>query len=231
MITSRLENFPILQRRAQYKRGKKYRYFAYREAIREDCQNRCVYCDSHEDEIGGDGMFHLDHFRPRKYFPQLEDSPANLVWSCSRCNLLKRDDWPALELELPEGEFIPQQAINGSIGYLDPFAVDRRQYFVIAQDGAIEPLCHPGEYLIKKLALNRPFLRLNRYRRHLVLKMLAYLEQKESEIRQKNLRVCVRLEAPSTDQSIRDDLCELKNAYEDQLCLIDSYRKTILVLL
>ncbi len=67
--------FPLLKRRKQYKTKRDGNYYAnyneYRQEIREDCLGRCVYCDRHENEIGGSESMKLDHFRPEKHFTHL----------------------------------------------------------------------------------------------------------------------------------------------------------------
>jgi 5-methylcytosine-specific restriction endonuclease McrA len=86
--------FPRLQRRSNYsvkRTGDFYEYSHYKQEIREDCLGRCVYCDSHENEVGGHECMELDHFKPKKYdeHKHLINHPSNLVWSCRGCNRLK----------------------------------------------------------------------------------------------------------------------------------------------
>ncbi len=169
--------FPALARRSSYpvrKDGGFYKYSAYKQEVREDCQGRCVYCDSHENEIGGAESMELDHFRPRKYkeHAHLVNDPANLVWSCRGCNRLKSSYWPALGLAT---------TVRGSIGFVDPFAEDRAQYFLVQKDGTIRALKAPGEYKIRLLALNRATrrrLRELRYLKH------VWLDEFSDEIHQ-----------------------------------------------
>lgn len=94
----------------------------------------------------------LDHFRPksRKEFEHLTNHPRNLLYACKRCNGLKIDWWPALSL---------RHTFVGQSGFLDPFAVDRRKFFTVSFDGAIQPKRPPAKYMIALLALDRPFLR------------------------------------------------------------------------
>ena len=157
--------FPLLKRRAEYStKGKGqfygYRYFRenYQHEIAEDCLCRCVYCDSHETEMGGRQQMQIDHFRPytRTGFENLEDDPYNFHHACGRCNLLKSDKWPSTH---------PTNPHDGVVGFVDPFADDRRLYFIVESDGELRPLRPPAKYLIRVLALNRPHLKLLRLRR------------------------------------------------------------------
>lgn len=166
--------YPVLNRRSRYTLGTKYT--DYRGEICEDCQHRCVYCDIHENVLGGYDSMQLDHFYPKSRFPERIHDPLNLVWVCNRCNLLKGADWHEID----------RVTIHTTkVGYLDPFAVDRTQFFLIEQTGDIKPVSGPAEYIIKRLKLNRSFLiRARRSRRlvhEFIEKVEAYFAQLISE--------------------------------------------------
>jgi len=167
-MATRPVHFPRLVRRKKYSDYKRYKDF--RQEIREDCLQRCAYCDAHELEIGSEKNFTLDHFRPRSYpeYKKLENDPYNLIWACRRCNDLKRDDWPAYGTE---------GTVNGKEGYVDPFQVDRKDYFELHKDGSLRPLRYPARYMIEVLELNRYFLRFIRQRRDAIYRGLSNLEQ------------------------------------------------------
>jgi hypothetical protein len=147
--------FPALTRRDAYSvkaNGEFYIYSHYKTEIAEDCQHRCVYCDVEADEVGGAEAMQLDHFRPES-FPEFElliNDPRNIHYACGRCNLWKSDLWPARDTNSTH---------NGSEGFVDPFAEDRRSYFEVKPDGAIQPLQVPASYMIRLLRLDREFLR------------------------------------------------------------------------
>lgn len=145
-------SFPRLKRRACYSvkpNGSYYDYGHYREEIRQDSVGRCVYCDAHENELGGQEAMELDHFRPKKYpeHSHLVNDPNNLVWSCRGCNRLKSDHWPALGTD---------SAISNGQGFFDPFCEDRRDYFLVLENGEFVPLTVPAKYMLMLLVLNRP---------------------------------------------------------------------------
>ncbi len=64
----------------------------------------CWYCERRCDFVG-DLVPTLDHFRPISRFPELVYEWANWIFSCSRCNDIKRNRWPRS-------------------GYVDPCATD-----------------------------------------------------------------------------------------------------------
>jgi|ERR1035438_9747093 hypothetical protein len=172
--------FPSLKRRRSYStkgNGRFYSYRYFRESfqyeIAEDCACRCVYCDVHENEVGGREQMEIDHFRPytRKGFEHLEDNPDNFHHACGRCNLLKSDKWPSAH---------PTEPHDGIVGFIDPFADNRRLYFRVAADGELTAQRPPAQYLIRVLALNRRYLKLLRLRRIYRARLQAYFAENSS---------------------------------------------------
>ncbi len=177
------EFFLQLKRRSKYStkpNGEFYSYEFFREHCREeiasDCDGRCVYCDSHEMEVGGRESMELDHFRPwsRAEFSHLKNDPNNFHHSCGRCNRLKGSCWPSTH---------PSNPHDGVAGFIDPFADDRRLYFEVKTDGTLEGKRPPAAYMIKLLQLNRPLLTLLRLRRMLKAELAAYVEKMDIEIK------------------------------------------------
>lgn len=172
--------FPKLKRRKQYKtkkNGQYYVYGAYKQEIREDCLGHCVYCDCHENEIGGSDSMQLDHFRPQKYkeYRHLLNDPYNLHWSCAGCNGLKSDHWPARGTD---------DTIVGQEGFIDPFSEDRRNYFEVRSNGELVALNPPATYMITLLVLNRATRKRVRERRYQTQEQLQIIEYKIAEIEQ-----------------------------------------------
>jgi uncharacterized protein (TIGR02646 family) len=169
--------FPQLPFRTNYKRKRNNNYYSnysvYREAIRIDCLGRCVYCDIHENENGGQANMHLDHFRPKEKFRHLRSNPNNLHWSCAECNNLKSDYWPAES---------PDLTINGEQGFIDPFTENRKDYFKVAPSGELIPLKAPASYKIELLALNREYRKRVRKNRLIVFKMLTEERKRIAEV-------------------------------------------------
>lgn len=165
--------FPTLARRKEYSTkldGSYYEYSHYKQEIRQDSLGRCVYCDTHEDEIGGQETMELDHFRPRKY-PQhhhLVNDPTNLVWSCRGCNNLKRDHWPALGTG---------SSIRGNEGFVDPFNDDRADFFRVESDGELIALKPPAQYMIMILVLNRVSRRRLREKRIIMQELIQEIDR------------------------------------------------------
>lgn len=123
--------------------------------VSKDCQNRCVYCDAHVDECGGE-RFSLDHFRPidifgNKFDGILKIHPFNLHLSCQKCNVLKTNDWKGCR-DTHDGPTFLQRK-----GYIDRFKHEVTDYLRVDSNGRVQ--CEnsdgPGKYMIGKLLLNR----------------------------------------------------------------------------
>ena len=67
-------------------------YRTYKPYLRSDFNGRCGYTDCPDQWFGGSKCFHIDHFKPKSKFPDLENHYSNLVYSCSYVNILKTDD-------------------------------------------------------------------------------------------------------------------------------------------
>lgn len=153
--------------------------------IAKDCQYRCVYCDAHINECGGE-PFSLDHFRPSDVFSDkfngiLSIHPFNLHLSCQKCNVLKTNDWKGCRSTIDGVTYISK------LGYLDRFKVDIASYIDVDENGMVHSINSngPGEYMILKLLLNRTnrvYLRKRRVVREKADRILKLLINKQIEI-------------------------------------------------
>lgn len=130
-------------------------YLENYEKIAEDCHHRCVYCDATEKECGGD-PFSLDHFRPKQIFVHLFNGilithPHNLYLSCQKCNVLKSNDWKGPTDLIDGPSYINNQ------GYIDRFKDSTNDFIKVTDTGEVISVNKngPGDYMIKKILLNR----------------------------------------------------------------------------
>ncbi|WP_345842093.1 hypothetical protein [Shewanella algae] len=156
--------YPILRRQdlKNYykKRGGGGFYATYNckanyDNISIDCKYRCVYCDAHVDECGGEN-FSLDHFRPTDIFGDkfngiLKTHPFNLHLSCQKCNVLKTNDWKGCKTTTNGVTYISSQ------GYIDRFEDDINKYMIVDRNGFVKCINKngPAKYMIAKMLLNR----------------------------------------------------------------------------
>jgi uncharacterized protein (TIGR02646 family) len=120
------------------------RYPLYRDDIRQDFANACGYCGD-DDERADRITFHIDHFAPKKLFPQLEVTYSNLVYSCRFCNVSKSDHWVGTNSDGPN---------DGSKGFVDPCAEEFNDHLERDSRGRIIPQTDLGRYMIKRLKLH-----------------------------------------------------------------------------
>lgn len=202
------EFFGPLKRRKKYAQkttGELYSYEYYRQNFRdeiaEDCVARCVYCDCHEDEVGGRDAMEIDHFRPWSIdrFAGLKNEPTNYHHACGRCNRLKGDEWPCSD---------HSACHDGTIGFVDPFNDDRRLYFLVEANGTLTSLRAPATYMISLLQLNRPLLTLLRLRRNLRREVSSYIQKMLPEI-----EAATRGEGSLTREQLATEWLKLREFY------------------
>ena len=63
----------------------------WKQEIADHCHGRCIYCAISEARFGGVRNFHIEHYRPKKKFPQFENDIKNLYSAGAICNVLKCD--------------------------------------------------------------------------------------------------------------------------------------------
>jgi hypothetical protein len=113
------------------------------QQVRSRYACRCGYCGVAEDEVGGE--LTIDHFVPVSAGG--DETNANLIYACHRCNLYK-------------GDFAASQQ-DQSLGHrvLHPQQDDPQRHFQFnALTGMLEPLTETGRFHIALLHLNRPAL-------------------------------------------------------------------------
>jgi hypothetical protein len=136
-----------------------------RAAVHRAYAGRCGYCGVHEDEAGAE--LEIDHFQPRSAGGT--DEPANLVSSCTTCNRLKGDFWPAAG---------PTTAIRR---LLHPQRDDLSLHLREEADGRLVALTETGGFHLTRLRLNRPQLVALRRARADVARLRARLAAYDAE--------------------------------------------------
>lgn len=119
-------------------------YRAWKDILRAEGNARCVYCAIPDQRLGGSHFFHVEHFRPRSKFPNLEDTISNLFYACPVCNILKSDDW--IEATMKD---------DVTVCYPDPSVVDYSNILQVRSAALVEGRNAAGRYLVERLGLNR----------------------------------------------------------------------------
>lgn len=115
-------------------------YSSYKLYLKNDFMERCGYCNGLDRWSGGSRYYHIDHFKPKKLYPELEVKYNNLVYACSVCNIFKKDNWSDDEHNK----------------FLDPCDEDLNLYFSRDRYGRIIVKAPEGKYMYEKLKLYLP---------------------------------------------------------------------------
>lgn len=122
-------------------------YNDWKQQISDDCFNQCVYCSIHEQPWGGIDHYHIEHYKPKSKFVDLENKITNLYHACPICNRFKSDDWPCDADDL------------NKICYPDPGLIDYKELFYpLTKDYLLRGKNVASNYIINRLYLNRPQL-------------------------------------------------------------------------
>lgn len=115
----------------------------YRTELEEDFQGICGYCGKSQEAFNE--KFEIDHFAPKKRFPEREDDYTNLVLSCSKCNKHKLNKW------VTDNPYI---STKGNIGFIDPASEDFDKNIARDSEGGIYGLTDIGKYMCNELKFN-----------------------------------------------------------------------------
>jgi hypothetical protein len=108
--------YPKSKHRRIFSPPQRSSYRTYRPILRDEFGKRCVYC-ALPDRLKGKESFGVDHYRPKKKFPNLETEYSNLFYACNICNSRKGDFWPSCE-QIANKQFIPNPCDHVMYSYL-----------------------------------------------------------------------------------------------------------------
>jgi uncharacterized protein (TIGR02646 family) len=120
------------------------RYVLYRSDLRQDFIEACGYCGD-DDERADRATFHIDHFAPKKKFPDLELAYSNLVYACRFCNVSKSNHWVGDDSSVPN---------DGKKGFVDPCSDEYDAHLGRDAGGRIVPKTALGRYIFGRLNLH-----------------------------------------------------------------------------
>ena len=133
-------------------------YGAYKKYIIQDFNNRCGYCDDLDKFNGGYRNYQIDHFKPKKKFPDLEITYDNLVYCCPFCNRAKWDKWKDKD------------------GFIDPCCDEYDNHISRNNKGQIQYDTTPqGKYIYENLKLH--------LKRHELLWMIEKLQKQKQSLK------------------------------------------------
>jgi hypothetical protein len=70
--------------------GKKYNAKEIKDALKIECNSKCMYCES---IVGHITYEHIEHIKPKAKYPRLTFEYSNLGLACPKCNMNKHDTY------------------------------------------------------------------------------------------------------------------------------------------
>jgi hypothetical protein len=155
--------YPKVRHVRSQKPGPFTQYQRFKPFLREEFSRKCVYCRE-PDGLKGKDSFGVDHYRPKKDFPQLSCVYENLFYCCGPCNRRKGRRWALPRLEATH--FIPNPCDHVMFSHLQ------------FQEGIVGDKTLAGKYAVECLDLNDP---VSVEHRQFVGRLIARLEQQREE--------------------------------------------------
>lgn len=117
----------------------------HKAELEEDFFGICGYCGKHFKATICDSQ--IEHFIPKKKYPEYENKYSNLILACKVCNNKKRSDWPSND---------PSKNItdDGKKGYVDPVSNEFDNHLERISDGAIVGKTDVGRYMAKRFGFD-----------------------------------------------------------------------------
>ncbi len=148
----------------------------YKEQLRKEFFYQCAYCGLRESEGGGAKNFHIDHYRPKTKFSELEKEYSNLIYACGPCNRYKSDYWPNyLERILRKYILNPRY-----MRFSDH--IETTHFYWVGKTAQ-------GRYTIERLRLNNDSLVQIREDRFYLESMISKAQEKKTELLA--IQVCI----------------------------------------
>ena len=155
---------------------------------------QCVYCRLPDGPKGYDN-FGVDHYLPKRDFPELARLYSNLFYACNCCNRRKGRFWPNPD-ELRKGRFIPNPC--------DHVMFDHLRY----RGALVNPRSEAGKQADKILDFNDD--ESIKYR-ELILDMIEYTESQKRLVEQNLHIINGRIAIQPTPQLIAEKQAAEKN--------------------
>lgn len=144
-------------------------YRSYKKLLRLDFNHQCAYCSVREPELGGSKSFHIDHYKPKKLFPNKINDYLNLFYTCRDCNTYKGDYWHSA-LQFIFGRFI-----------LNPCDHDLEEHYDSSQV-IWKSKSRAGAWNLEKLNLNSASQQRRRQTRESIKKTIVILEENKAAL-------------------------------------------------
>ena len=122
--------------------GIKSNYGNYKSYLQNDFNKSCGYCSTPDFIWGGKVSFQIDHFAPKKQFPDQKEIYVNLVYSCPICNRGKSNFWPSNSHEV---------SVVNDEGFIHPCTSAYDEHLYRSDNGEIKYKSDVGFYMYQKM--------------------------------------------------------------------------------
>jgi HNH endonuclease len=118
-------------------------YQTYKKYLRIEFKATCVYCRM-PDRFSEKNYYAVEHYKPKKKFPELKAEYSNLFYACGTCNTWKGEFWPSDE-QIAANIFVPNPC-------------DYRMYDHLRShsNGTVTAATQAGKWTVDLLCLNEP---------------------------------------------------------------------------
>jgi len=113
--------------------------------LEKDFHGMCGYCGKHFKATLCDSQ--IEHFIPKKKYPEYENRYSNLILACKVCNNKKRSDWPS-------NDPLKHITDDGNKGYVDPTTNEFDDHLERKSDGNIDGKTAVGKYMVRRLGFS-----------------------------------------------------------------------------
>ena len=167
-------------------------YRHYKPHLQVEFQRTCVYCRRIDSLLLYDS-FGVDHYKPKRKFPALENIYSNLFYACNACNRRKGDFWPNRE-QLKAKLFVPN-CCDHSMAY----------HMRVEPDSIVKGLTPTGSFTVELLQLNDPE---HRRFRESISYLLSTTKIREKEIKEtiKETKKIIRNSRTTSRSDLEKDL-------------------------
>lgn len=145
----------------------------HKQELEEDFFGLCGYCGKHFKATLCDSQ--IEHFIPKKKYPDYENEYSNLILACKVCNNKKRSDWPS-------GDPTKNITDDGKRGYIDPASDEYDDNLTRCEDGSIVGITDVGKYMYKRLGFDyRPIREIQKIQEiYQVIQTLRKMEERNA---------------------------------------------------
>ena len=187
-------------------------YRSYKRHLQPEFCRVCAYCEVPDGYYKTDEIFGVEHFRPKKHFPELDCQYENLYYCCNACNRFKGALWPTEDDILSGRRFVDPCIEDLYASHVSPTTNDE-----------LDALTVTGTFVLGVIKLNRKSLVNYRRRREQAGVALLRLKDLFAECRARALALNLDEEARKFAETTAATLGEM--VVEADRAFLEAYQR------